>query len=88
MGDKLRTAGITSTNKLLAGTKTKTQRQKIAEAAGVDSVPELAQRNAENLTKKMAEVNKARNLTRRDPVLKEVEKWVAKAKTLPRALED
>ena len=59
----------------------------LLEAAGVDSVPELAQRKAENLTVKMAEVNKARNLTRRDPYLKEVEKWVAQAKNLPRALE-
>ena len=59
----------------------------LLEAAGVDTVPELAMRNAENLTAKMEEVNAARKLTRRTPSLKEVEKWVAEAKTLPRKLE-
>jgi predicted flap endonuclease-1-like 5' DNA nuclease len=59
----------------------------LLEAAGVDTVPELAQRNAENLTAKMEEVNNEKKLTRRTPSLKEVEKWVAEAKELPRALE-
>jgi predicted flap endonuclease-1-like 5' DNA nuclease len=59
----------------------------LLEAAGVDTVPELAQRNAENLTRKMEEVNEAKQLTRRTPPATEVEKWVAEAKTLPRALE-
>jgi predicted flap endonuclease-1-like 5' DNA nuclease len=59
----------------------------LLEAAGVDTVPELAQRNAENLTKKMEEVNGEKKLVRRTPSLKEVEGWVAQAKELPRALE-
>ena len=59
----------------------------LLEAAGVDTVPELAQRNAENLTKKMEEVNLEKKLVRRTPALKEVEGWVAQAKELPRALE-
>jgi predicted flap endonuclease-1-like 5' DNA nuclease len=59
----------------------------LLEAAGVDTVPELAQRNAENLTKKMEEVNLEKKLVRRTPSLKEVEGWVAQAKALPRALE-
>lgn len=59
----------------------------LLEAAGVDTVPELAQRNAENLTKKMEEVNGEKKLVRRTPALKEVEGWVAQAKELPRALE-
>lgn len=59
----------------------------LLEAAGVDTVPELAQRNAENLTAKMEEVNEAKKLTRRTPSLKEVEKWIAEAKSLPRELE-
>lgn len=59
----------------------------LLEAAGVDTVPELAQRNAENLTKKMEEVNLDKKLVRRTPALKEVENWVAQAKDLPRALE-
>lgn len=59
----------------------------LLEAAGVDTVPELANRKAENLTKKMEEVNLERNLVRRTPALKEVESWVAQAKVLPRALD-
>lgn len=59
----------------------------LLEAAGVDTVPELAQRNAANLTSNMEEVNETKKLTRRTPSLKEVEKWVEEAKTLPRQLE-
>ena len=59
----------------------------LLEAAGVDTVPELAMRKAENLTVKMEEVNAAKKLTRRTPSLKEVEKWVEEAKSLPRMLE-
>jgi predicted flap endonuclease-1-like 5' DNA nuclease len=120
MGAKFREAGINSTDKLLAGTKTKKQRKDLAEAtgiseklvlkfanmadlfringigeefsellevAGVDTVPELAMRKAENLTVKMEEVNAVKKLTRRTPSLKEVEKWIEEAKSLPRMLE-
>lgn len=59
----------------------------LLEAAGVDTVPELAQRNAENLTAKMEEVNEAKKLVRRTPSLTEVTKWVEEAKTLPRVME-
>lgn len=59
----------------------------LLEAAGVDTVPELAQRRADNLTAKMEEVNAEKKLTRRTPSLAEVEKWVAEAKTLPRVIE-
>ena len=59
----------------------------LLEAAGVDTVPELALRNAENLTAKMEEVNASKKLTRRTPSLKEVEKWITEAKSLPRVLE-
>jgi predicted flap endonuclease-1-like 5' DNA nuclease len=59
----------------------------LLEAAGVDTVPELAQRNAANLAAKMKEVNEEKKLARRSPNLAEVEKWVAQAKELPRALE-
>lgn len=34
----------------------------LLEAAGVDTVPELAKRKADNLAAKMAEVNEAKNL--------------------------
>lgn len=59
----------------------------LLEASGVDTVPELAQRNAANLAAKMAEVNEEKKLTRKVPTEADCEKWVAQAKELPRALE-
>ncbi|MGE3268575.1 MAG: DUF4332 domain-containing protein [Chloroflexota bacterium] len=56
----------------------------LLEAAGVDSVPELAQRSPANLAKRMAEVNEEKKLTRRVPNESMVTTWVAEAKTLPR----
>jgi predicted flap endonuclease-1-like 5' DNA nuclease len=58
----------------------------LLEAAGVDTVPELAQRRADNLTQKMAEVNEQRQLVRRLPTQDQVTSWVETAKTLPRAV--
>jgi predicted flap endonuclease-1-like 5' DNA nuclease len=58
----------------------------LLEAAGVDSVPELAQRNAANLQKAMAEKNEEKKLTRRVPSESMVTDWVAEAKTLGRAV--
>ncbi|MGL4992940.1 MAG: DUF4332 domain-containing protein [Bacteroidales bacterium] len=59
----------------------------LLEASGVDTVPELSHRVPSHLVAKMQEVNEERKLTRRLPVLSEVEKWVAQAKELPRMLE-
>ncbi len=59
----------------------------LLEAAGVDTVPELAQRNAANLAAAMAKTNEAKKLARRTPSETEVAKWVAQAKKLPRVLE-
>ena len=58
----------------------------LLEEAGVDTIPELAQRKADNLVKKMAEVNLAKKLVRRLPVLSQVESWIAHAKKLPRVI--
>ncbi len=58
----------------------------LLEAAGVDSVPELAQRSAENLTAKLEEVNAAKKLVRRVPAGSEVARWVAEAATLERVV--
>ena len=63
------------------------QYAELLEAAGVDTVVELATRKAENLTKKMEEVNETKKLVRRVPPLKTVEGWVEEAKSLPRVLE-
>lgn len=61
-----------------------TQYADLLEAAGVDTIPELAQRNAENLAAKMAEVNEAKNLVRKLPTTSQVADWIAQAKELPR----
>jgi predicted flap endonuclease-1-like 5' DNA nuclease len=120
LGEKFRTAGITTTDKLLDSTKTKKQRSDLAasagisekeilrfanmadlfringvgrefaellEAAGVDTVPELSQRNAENLTAKMVELNKAEKHAGRTPTVAEVGKWISEAASLPKVLE-
>lgn len=59
----------------------------LLEAAGVDTVPELATRRADNLTKAMAEANAGKNIVRRLPSESEVAGWVEQAKGLPRMLE-
>jgi predicted flap endonuclease-1-like 5' DNA nuclease len=59
----------------------------LLEAAGVDSPAELAQRNAANLTAAMAKYNDEHKIVRRNPSEKEVEGWVAEAKTLPKVVE-
>ena len=59
----------------------------LLEVAGVDTVPELAQRNAANLTETLAEANAARNLVRRVPRSSMVTDWIEQAKKLPRVVE-
>lgn len=119
-GEKLRDAGITDTDGLLAACKTPAQRKELAEkadisdklilewanhadlyrisgvgseyadlleAAGVDTVPELAQRNAANLAAKMVEVNDAKSLVRSVPTEKQVADWVEQASGMGRMLE-
>ena len=58
----------------------------LLEAAGVDSVPELAQRNPERLAQALAQANVDRKLVRQVPSAKQVATWVAEAKTLDRAV--
>ena len=58
----------------------------LLEAGGIDSVPELAQRNAANLAAKLEEINEAKNLVRRTPTEPQVEGWISEAKTLPKAV--
>jgi predicted flap endonuclease-1-like 5' DNA nuclease len=59
----------------------------LLEVAGVDSVPELAQRNPANLTETLAEANAARNLVRKLPTVDQVTDWVEQAKKLPRVVQ-
>ena len=58
----------------------------LLEEAGVDTVVELAQRRADNLYKKILEVNAMKKLVRRPPSQKMVEGWIAQAKKLPRKI--
>jgi len=58
----------------------------LLEAAAVDTVPELGQRNADNLHAKLGEINAAKALVRRLPTVDQVSAWVEEAKTLPRVI--
>jgi predicted flap endonuclease-1-like 5' DNA nuclease len=55
----------------------------LLEAAGVDTVKELKNRNAANLTRTMTELNEKKKLVRLMPSGKVVTKWIEHAKTLP-----
>lgn len=58
----------------------------LLEASGVDTVVELAQRNAKNLYAKMVEVNEGKNKVRKLPTQGQVADWVAQAKGLDRVI--
>jgi predicted flap endonuclease-1-like 5' DNA nuclease len=55
----------------------------LLEAAGVDTVRELAQRKAANLYQKLVLVNQTKKLVRRLPTQAQVSKWIDQAKQLP-----
>lgn len=59
------------------------QYAELLESAGVDTVKELKNRNADNLAEKMEEVNTQKNLVRRAPSVIVVRGWVSQAKELP-----
>ena len=58
----------------------------LLEAAGVDTVPELAQRNPENLHQKLVAVNQEKKLVRQLPTQAQVSAWIEQAKQLPRTI--
>ncbi|NLG29364.1 MAG: DUF4332 domain-containing protein [Chloroflexi bacterium] len=58
----------------------------LLEAAGVDTVPELAQRNPANLHQQLVLVNKEKKLVRQLPSFGAVQSWVAQAKEMPRVV--
>ncbi len=55
----------------------------LLEAAGVDTVPEMAQRNPKNLYEMLVTVNEEKNLVRQVPSQTTVQTWIENAKTLP-----
>ncbi len=59
----------------------------LLEEAGVDSVPELAQRKPENLVTAMTETNKKKKIVRKLPTEKQVKDWVDQAKKLSRVIK-
>ena len=62
------------------------QYAELLEAAGVDTVVELAQRNPENLIARLAEVNAEKNLVKGLPDEGSVNDWIEQAKNLPRMI--
>ena len=58
----------------------------LLECAGVDTVPELARRNATNLHAAMAAVNEAKKLVRSLPSPSMVSGWITQAKGMSRAI--
>ena len=59
------------------------QFSELLEAAGVDTVKELAHRNAANLEKTLIEVNEKEHRTRRVPTAGELQKMIDQAKEMP-----
>lgn len=59
----------------------------LLEAAGVDTVKELARRNPENLHAAIVNLNAEKRLAGRVPSLNMVSAWIEQAKTLPPVLE-
>jgi predicted flap endonuclease-1-like 5' DNA nuclease len=62
------------------------QYAELLEAAGVDSVPELAQRNPANLYPALIQVNQEKKRVRRPPVESQVKEWIKQAQQLPRVV--
>jgi len=58
----------------------------LLEAAGVDTVPELANRKPENLFQKLVSVNKEKKLVRKLPTEHQIEDWVSQAKQMARVI--
>ncbi len=59
-----------------------TQYAELLEAAGVDTVKELRNRNAANLIRAMRETNEQKKLVRQVPTEKMVSAWIVQAKRL------
>jgi len=58
----------------------------LLEEAGVDTVVELAKRDADHLSAKMMDINQKKNLVNKLPGRKVVRKWIQQAKRLPRVV--
>jgi predicted flap endonuclease-1-like 5' DNA nuclease len=59
----------------------------LLEAAGVNTVPELRQRNAAALYQTLVRTNESKKLVRKLPTADQVAEWVEQAKSLSRVIE-
>ena len=59
----------------------------LLEAAGVNTILELSQRDPEELTVSIAFINQEKDLVRRQPALAVVKRWVKEARKLPQLIE-
>jgi predicted flap endonuclease-1-like 5' DNA nuclease len=56
------------------------------ELAGVDTVPELANRRFDNLHKRLTQINEEREMTSKPPTIGMVKEWIFQANEIPRRL--
>ena len=59
----------------------------LLETAGVDTIRELAQRQAGNLFESLKTINEEKKKVRKLPTAEQVAEWIKQAKSLPRAVE-
>jgi predicted flap endonuclease-1-like 5' DNA nuclease len=59
----------------------------LLEEAGVDTVPELAQRNPDNLYAALKQTNEMKKLVRQLPSQRQVADWVQQAQQMPRMIQ-
>ncbi len=59
----------------------------LLETAGVDTVAELAQRNAELLADKLRAVNEIKRKVRSMPGTEHIGEWILQARSMPKAVE-
>jgi predicted flap endonuclease-1-like 5' DNA nuclease len=59
----------------------------LLEAAGVDTVPEMAQRNSESLYNTLVTINSEKKLVRQVPSQTTIANWIEHARTLPRVVK-
>ena len=65
-----------------------TQYSSLLESAGVNTVADLSRRNPKNLHARLRAINTKKNLVRRTPPYKTIQRWIRSAKNLDRIVED
>lgn len=65
-----------------------TQYSSLLESAGVNTVADLSRRNPKNLHARLRAINMKKNLVRRTPPYRTIQRWIRSAKNLERIVED